>query len=468
MKAFYSFLLLVAVALTACDEAITKKLIQLADGTSTSLVFNADESGDATIKFTSDAAWTASVSEVAASKSGESISWLKLSSYGGEAGDNTITVSLLKNYTGASRKAEIKIVCGDSEIIITVEQKGETSTGTVAKKIKEIIYKETDNSSVDTGNTPYEEEYSLKYSYFEDGSVARIVKEGKNRYDSDIYTSTYNFDYSIVGEIQVTKENVYEWSSEPEKTYYTVTLDDRGNAVKLQKKNEYETGMLDVANFGYTNDVRLGKVVTYEYSDEENQDIFSYENGLMIKHTCLEEYGEDDEYSFDESYYVNKYPNNNMVDMMGYLLYGDVDDYEFNFLFYIGRLAKTSDYFLEKNPYYIDDYDLINEIPDYSKRKEPNKLIEKVSGIGVKYSEEPVPVDYTYDSEKNITGLKISIPYEVYKYSHEIWTTEAEEYHEEFIDGEFVKVKCYGVETRNSKTEYVKSGKDYATYTINY
>lgn len=130
MKAFYSFLLLVAVALTACDEAITKKLIQLADGTSTSLVFNADENGDATIKFTADAAWAASVSEIAASKSGESISWLKLSSYGGGAGENTITVSLLKNYTGTSRKAEIKIVCGDSEIVITVEQKGESSAGT--------------------------------------------------------------------------------------------------------------------------------------------------------------------------------------------------------------------------------------------------------------------------------------------------------------------------------------------------
>lgn len=137
MKAFYSFLLLVAVALTACDEEITKKLIQLADGTSTSLVFNADENGDATIKFTADAAWTASVSEVAASKSGESISWLKLSSYGGDAGENTITVSLLKNYTGASRKAEIKIVCGDSEIVITVEQKGESSAGT--KKLKSYI-----------------------------------------------------------------------------------------------------------------------------------------------------------------------------------------------------------------------------------------------------------------------------------------------------------------------------------------
>lgn len=467
MKAFYSFLLLVAVALTACDEAITKKLIQLADGTSTSLVFNADESGDATIKFTSDAAWTASVSEVAASKSGESISWLKLSSYGGEAGDNTITVSLLKNYTGASRKAEIKIVCGDSEIIITVEQKGETSTGTVAKKIKEIVYKETDNSSRDTDSTPYEEEYSLKFSYLEDGSVARIVKEGKNGYDSDIYTSTYNFDYSIVGEIQVTKENVYEWSSEPEKTYYTVTLDDRGNAVKLQKKNEYETGMLDVANFGYTNDVRLGKVVTYEYSDEENQDIFSYENGLMIKHTCLEEYGEDDEHSFDESYYVNKYPNNNMVDMMGYLLYGDVDDYEFNFLFLIGRLSKTSDYFLEYSPY-VD---------------------EMAMGVNSGYTEEPgtrlhysypsanhkdnKDVTCEYDEDNNLTKVHISWSYDINDITYDIVVID-KVISVEYKDGNPQNqdpdniIKYYDGRTENRKTTYVKSGKDYATYTIKY
>ncbi len=455
MKAFYSFLLLVAVALTACDEAITKKLIQLADGTSTSLVFNADESGDATIKFTSDAAWTASVSEVAASKSGESISWLKLSSYGGEAGDNTITVSLLKNYTGASRKAEIKIVCGDSEIIITVEQKGETSTGTVAKKIKEIVYKETDNSSRDTDSTPYEEEYSLKFSYLEDGSVARIVKEGKNGYDSDIYTSTYNFDYSIVGEIQVTKENVYEWSSEPEKTYYTVTLDDRGNAVKLQKKNEYETGMLDVANFGYTNDVRLGKVVTYEYSDEENQDIFSYENGLMIKHTHLEEYGENDEYSFDESYYVNKYPNNNMVDMMGYLLYGDVDDYEFNFLFYIGRLAKTSDYFIETMK---DEDEAMNAGPDGYPAEDDGKTETYPT---VEFADSKIKCEY--DTDDNLTKVEESIAYEVIEKSYTIKV---------YTDQKPVRVEdgipYYPGDRIYGPDKKIKDGTDYYTYTINY
>ena len=260
---------------------------------------------------------------------------------------------------------------------------------------------------------------------------------------------------------------MYEWSSEPEKTYYTVTLDDRGNAVKLQKKNEYETGMLDVANFGYTNDVRLGKVVTYEYSDEENQDIFSYENGLMIKHTRLEEYGEDDEHSFDESYYVNKYPNNNMVDMMGYLLYGDVDDYEFNFLFLIGRLSKTSDYFLEYSPY-VD---------------------EMAMGVNSGYTEEPgtrlhysypsanhndnKDVTCEYDEDNNLTKVHISWSYDINDITYDIVVID-KVISVEYKDGNPQNqdpdniIKYYDGRTENRKTTYVKSGKDYATYTIKY
>lgn len=457
MKAIYSLLLLVVVSLAACNESITSKLLQLADGTSTSLVFNADDSGDATIKFTADAAWTASVSEVAASKSGESISWLKLSSYGGEAGDNTITISLIKNYTGASRKAEIKIVCGDSEIIITVEQKGETSTGTVAKKIKEIVYKETDNGSVDTESTPYEKEYSLAFSYYEDGSVARITKNitDYNGYNSTI---TYNFNYDIVGEIQIEEKN----SNYYEADNYVVKLDDRGNATEIRKDGE------TMATFGYTNDVRLGKVVTYEYGEEDDQYIFSYENGLMSKYFYDGEYENDDEYTFGDSYYTNKYPNNGMIDMMGYL----VNDFGFDFLFYIGRLAKTSDYCLEKIPFVGADMEVSIGGGNDSRFKEPNKLIETRTGKSAKYSDGPVPVEYTYDGDNNITGIKISVPYDIYSYYYEVWTKDGDNYYEDWEKneetGEMNLVKYYYTEKRNSKSEYVKSGKDYYTYTISY
>ena len=457
MKAFYSLFLLLAVVLTSCDEVLgTQDQIELLDGTSTSLVFNADDSGDATIKFVADAAWTASVSEIAASKSGESLSWLKLGSYGGEAGEYTITVSLTKNFTGASRKAEIKIVCGDSEVVITVEQKGETSTGVVAKKIKEIVYKETDNSSVDTNDTPYEEEYSLKFSYGNDGSVARIIDERIDSYDGEKSTYTYNFNYDIVGEIQVERKN----SRYDETDNYLVKLDDRGNATEVSKNGK------KLASFGYTNDVRLAKMVQYdEYNDDEvdYQDIFTYENGVFSKYTTTDNGdGENDEYIFDASYFANKYPNNGMIDMMGFI--GDGFDYDF--LFYIGRLAKTSDYCLEKIPNDDDEMDVNNPDIEDERCKEPNKPIETVTGTSVRYLDEPMPVEYTFDDDKNLTSVKISIPYEIYNYSYEIWTTEESYRVWDYEKEEYVTY--YRTERRDYTSDTVKSGNDYYTYTISY
>ena len=457
MKAFYSLLLLLAVALTSCDEVLgTQDQIELVDGTSTSLIFNADESADATIKFVAEAAWTASVSEITASKSGESISWLKLSSYGGEAGEYTITVSLTKNFTGASRKAEIKIVCGDSEVVITIEQKGETSTGVVAKKIKKIVYKETDNSSRDKGETPYESDFTLDFSYAKDGSVARIIEDMKYSYDSERSTYTYNFNYDIVGEIQVEKKN----SRYDETDNYLVKLDDRGNATEVSKNGK------NLASFGYTNDVRLAKIVSYgEYSDEiEFQEIFSYENGLINKYSYIDNYdGNKEEYPLDGSYFANKYPNNGMIDMMGYL--GNGMDYDF--LFYIGRLAKTSDYCMEKIPGYGSGDENTYPMGFY---KEPNKLIETVTGKSADYSDDPSPVEYKFDEDKNLTEVKISIPYKINSYSYEVWTTDEYEERPEWDEElqQEVMVKYYFTTTKNHKSEYVKSGNDYYTYTISY
>ncbi|MDN0053233.1 BACON domain-containing protein [Bacteroides caecigallinarum] len=458
MKAFYSLLLLLAVALTSCDEVLgTQDQIELVDGTSTSLIFNADESGDATIKFVAEAAWTASVSEITASKSGESISWLKLSSYGGEAGEYTITVSLTKNFTGASRKAEIKIVCGESEVVITIEQKGETSTGVVAKKIKEIVYKETDNSSVDTNDTPYEEEYSLKFSYGNDGSVARIIDERIDSYDGEKSTYTYNFNYDIVGEIQVERKN----SRYDETDNYIVKLDDRGNATEVSKNGK------KLASFGYTNDVRLAKMVQYdEYNDDEvdYQDIFTYDNGVFSKYTTTDNGdGENDEYIFDASYFANKYPNNGMIDMMGFIGGG----FDYDFLFYIGRLAKTSDYCLEKIP---GDGCYEDNISHPIETKGPNQYIKTVTGKSADYSDEPTPVEYKFDEDKNLTEVKIIYPYKINEYSYEVWTTDKYEERPEWNEElqQEVMVKYYFTTTKNHKSEYVKSGNDYYTYTISY
>ena len=465
MKAFYSFLLLVAVALTACDEAITKKLIQLADGTSTSLVFNSDENGDATIKFTADAAWTASVSEVAASKSGESISWLKLSSYGGEAGECTITASITRNYTGASRKAEIKIVCGDSEIVITVEQKGETSAGTVAKKIKKIVYTEEDNSAVDEGHTPYEYSRDMEFSYYDDGTVARITMNDVDEYDYET-TTIYSFNYDVVGEIQMEEKEV----GESGETYnYVIKLDDRGNVTELRNSGNSRP----IATFGYTNDVRLAKVEAYdEYSDGsvDYRTTFDYENGMITKISDF--YGYDtDTYELDDTYYTNKYPNNGMIDMMAYMVEPGEDD-DISILFYIGCLGKTSDYLLEKS-FIMDDEALADGLIDYDyciKRKNSGIRIETVDYTSVEYSEGPSPIEYEFDADGNVTKITESTSYKVYKGSYEIWTTKEERtatVWNPYTEKEET-ITYYETENKNETSKYVKSGKDSRTYTISY
>ena len=466
MKAFYSFLLLVAVALTACDETITEKFLQLADGTSTSLVFNADENTEATIKFTADAAWTASVSEVAASKSGESISWLKLSAYGGEAGDCTITASITRNYTGASRKAEIKIVCGDSEIVITVEQKGETSAGTVAKKIKKIVYTEEDNSAVDEGRTPNKYSRDMEFSYYDDGTVARItMNDVEDEYDYET-TTIYSFNYDVVGEIQMEEKEV----GESGETYnYVIKLDDRGNATEFRSSGNSRP----MATFGYTNDVRLAKVEAYdEYSDGsvDYRTTFDYENGMITKISDFDGY-DTDTYELDDTYYTNKYPNNGMIDMMAYMVEPGEDD-DISILFYIGCLGKTSDYLLEKS-FIMDDalIDANGEI-DYEyciKRKEPNKTIEEGEYTSVEYSEGPSPIEYEFDADGNVTKITESTSYKVYNISYEIKTTE------ELLtaivrnpeNDEIEEISYYKTESIET-SKYVKSGKDYRTYTISY
>ena len=448
MKTFYSFLLLMAVALTACDEVLTEKLIQLADGTSTSLVFDADATGETTIKFTADEAWTASVSEVASSKSGESISWLTLSSYGGNAGENSITINLLKNFTGETRKAEIKIVCGDSEVVISVEQKGEASTGAVVKPIKQIAYTEDDNSAVDTEGSPYEQEYTIDFAYDNTGRVARLIKNNTS-YDGNKYTITYNFNYDITGEIQV--EEVYrEGSSDySETTNYVVELDDRGNATQVQKVgNSYP-----MVKFGYTNDVRLGKIVTYEYDEEEGQDIFSYENGLLSKYSYISRYGDNEEYTLGESYFTKKYPNNGMIDMLGYI--SGEDDYDF--LFYIGRLARSSDYFLDTMPDTMTEDENVEVDRGYN---ETPGTVLKHDYKSSRYSGD-TKIKCEYDSENNLKKIQISYPYDVYSMYYEIRITY------KLYDSERPELGYKGV-YQNERETKIGSGNDYNTYTINY
>lgn len=447
MKAFYSFLLLVAVAFTACDEAITKKLIQLADGTSTSLVFNADESGDATIKFTADAAWTASVSEVAASKSGESISWLTLSSYGGEAGENTITVSLLKNYTGASRKAEIKIVCGDSEIVITVEQKGEK----VVKRIKEMQYEyiynseKIENPDLKPGKNT---------AVFEYDSQDRVTSIDLN--DDENGESKATIDYSNDGIINIS----VKYASDPQAgTESKITLNDNGYAVKIQAKENHYSEYIDVVNFEYTNDGRLGKLILLnEHYNEDEVYSLKYDKGYLTHIINEDDNSESDNIAFNiPEFYPNNYPNNGMIDMFAFLNMSNGFDY----VFWIGRVGKTSDYILEKiintkgyDYAYIDDLELVS----MDKYTPGDKMGDPHSRTIVTF-DDYATIECEYDNEKNLSKLTRKLRYDVLKETYQKVVTDRIV---ETEDGQFYVAKS------EFKTEKMDEGYDYDIYTLKY
>lgn len=151
MKNFIPLMLCAALWLSACESENGNKdlTIQLADGTTTTLVLDSETSttNQEQIKFTATAPWTAWIKPVTNQRSGGSeVDWLTLNTYSGDAGEYTLTLTISPNLETTSRKAEITIECGGESITITVEQAGTTSEVTTDRQIKEIQYSQTNQN----------------------------------------------------------------------------------------------------------------------------------------------------------------------------------------------------------------------------------------------------------------------------------------------------------------------------------
>ncbi|MDR1343391.1 MAG: BACON domain-containing protein [Prevotellaceae bacterium] len=133
--------LMVAVMFTGCEEDSSTENSAIKVESSSALTQNvfADETqGKGGVTFTTADAWTSSITEKTAApaqssslKSAQAVSWISIDpSSGDKAGDYTVTISLETNLTGADRTAIVTIICGDSEITITVTQKATKEDGT--------------------------------------------------------------------------------------------------------------------------------------------------------------------------------------------------------------------------------------------------------------------------------------------------------------------------------------------------
>ena len=114
MNKLQLFIFLVCICMLAgCTEEEENSGIRLIEGTASGQTVFADETTtDGDIHFTTDGAWTAEVTEASTKAEVSSVSWVTLDKYSGNAaGEYTITVFVRKNYTGADRKAYIRITC---------------------------------------------------------------------------------------------------------------------------------------------------------------------------------------------------------------------------------------------------------------------------------------------------------------------------------------------------------------------
>lgn len=468
MRKFYCLIFCTALMLAGCEEGIGNDddgkggdtELVLSNDTKTEVTVKADENGEGqVIKFTAAAAWNATVKDVTSSKADteNNVDWLKLSSYSGEAGNVSLTLSISKNFTGVNRKAEIIIQCGDATIKITIEQVAENADGTVTRQVEYITNRcEFNSEKVNNPDAVTVSEETMKYSYDDKG---RVVKIASADFDENDYSYETIYDYTIVDEIQVISREYSDSGTNEEK--YIVNLNDKGNAVKVRKFDSYENKYLDKSVISYYDDGRLKQAMMYGgYSPEKGtQYNFTYENGYLTKIT---ETGYDENIiNFDiPTFYPNKYPNNNIIDMITF--YSVYEDWELgnesiSMLSTIGRLGKTGDYFLERRK----RDQLEDNFPLETSHEKPGTVIREVKYKNTDFNNYDDIFSCEYDKDDNLTKVTITTGFDINEISYQIVVSDkvAEEH-----DG----IKIYFCEIENYSKNKIGSDVDTVTYTLSY
>jgi hypothetical protein len=194
-----------AAVFTGCDpKEESPSAITVADSKSLTQEVYADQTqGASGVTFTTAGAWTSEITEPATpAKSSQRASsgtsaWISINPASGkEAGNYTVSITLEPNTTGADRKAEIKIVCGDTEIKINVSQKGTKEDGTIPESL-------TQDEFVDLLSTAFSgsliaPELTITHNDYDDGDINiieinRSQKKSLERYTED--NTVFGFNY---------------------------------------------------------------------------------------------------------------------------------------------------------------------------------------------------------------------------------------------------------------------------------
>ena len=438
-----------------------KNEVVLDKGTSTNQTVFADETAkNEGIKFTTVGPWKAEVRAVATRAEGSQVDWLTLSQYEGDkAGEYTLTITLKQNFTGQNRKAEIRIVCGDTVITIIVEQKADKQDGEKLLRIQSIRMQEVCGAAYQEVYRDGNSDDVIYFTYDNQGRVAKVVQD----YSDDDYMDkeTYTFHYTSPQEVEVMMKQEYgSQSSIPSVSThsyrYQLFMNEHGCPTQINEIYGGNSSSEDkeVFNLTYTADHRLQKI-----SVNRDESRFGYQDGLLVSWQECEDGEEVETWEIPtDILYPHRYPVTTVnLDLNG--LFDLADDDFMNLFSTVGLTGKMSDCLMEAVP--IDEE--ADSPIDRTPYMEPNKVIKKAYKR-IKFKKMPydmLPLVYTFDANQVLR-----------KFTGERWYEYGEESYEIHVGDQLIyegKPELgYQFETKNRKWTKQGDEKNVITVSLEY
>ena len=358
-------------------------------------VYADDKQASTPIKFTATAPWTATVSEVATKAEAGKIDWLELSAYSGKAGNVSLTMTLSPNYTGQDRKAEIRIVCGDAAVVITVEQKGTTESGEVPedpdkpeqpdlknriKRIEKYWYNETG------GLDPLDEYYEFEYDETDRVKTIKWFEYGDEVSDVTVEVNT-TITYNASSILYESKQTEKDGTSTSTSDWTASIVLENGRAVSGEIKEFYDRNdgttdtYLSNYTFHYDEAEQLIKAVKREPVENGPERVYEYQltwkNGNPIQVEGFE--GQTKKF-IDEATY-GTIENNTNIDL--------------NWLFLLDSEGWT---------FGTNDITDIFSIMGYNMGKRPKNMVETVTNTS-EHADLPSTYHYEFDDKGRINKI---------------------------------------------------------------
>ncbi len=443
--------------------------------------FKAAETGSKAIVFTALEPWTATLEETTRTAP----DWVELDKYAGDAGDATITISILgENTAPETRTAILTIICGDTRVTIRIEQKAigdDTPDNPDDPEPVGIRYvSRGDYLLVDNREKEQKREtISQTFRYDERNRVARIVEE----YDlswKESGTLLYQLDYTIANEITVTTTDISDGGSSLFRKI-VAKLDEKGRMKEAAETTYDGTPRLQNEDIcTYDSEGRIGGWLS-KYScmdngtlDTYNENKFYYDaEGLLTRYTYYDNYDHDgwEEELPAARFYPNRIANDKTnLDLFHYALTGSIDNLDdAQTLFLLLRLTGDGfgKYLPETTVDAYDDSDIAYPVRDGYPT--PNVTIHKsYTYIECTLGKEEYLLGFTTDADGCITQMAYNIPYAKYLYEYDI-VVGNEPIYEEMNNPEFPESgKRYKYEIQNATTTKLSDIANPVTISITY